>query len=282
MRVSSLSDERVLGLIRRHFVAAWLSRDRYQLDGPDKAEQEELRRIDRQRHDRRLEGGTVCVHLLAPDGTVTATLPVQKASDPAKLKAFLEDFIEREKVKPRPETRPAAPARPRARADGAVTLRVWTRFDDKGPNRGLSADRLELTAARAAAFVPARGARVGDSWKLAADGVDPIISYFYPPLPHWDVRESKVVDRTLTATVVAASEKEVRLRLEGRVELLYPYTGKPTDGRVTAKLLGTATVDPATRTLTGLALASEEAEYVWYWKDKPQPRKMSIAVELEQ
>jgi hypothetical protein len=280
MRVSSLSDERVISLVSRHFVPAWLSRDHYQQESMSKAERDELQRIDRQRRERGLEGGTVCVHLLAPDGTVAATLPVQKASDPKKLVAFLEDYIAREKVKPRPgpiERTATAPARKGA---GPV-LRIWTRFDDKGPNRGLGADRVELTAAEVAAFAPPRGARAGDSWKLPAEVADRIYAYFYPPLPRWDVREGKVLSRALTATVVAVSDKEVRLRLEGRVELRYPSTGKPTDGKVTAKVVGLALLDGAGKTLRELALVSDGAEYVWSWQDRPQPRRMTVAVELE-
>jgi hypothetical protein len=90
MRVSSLSDERVIALLTRYFVPAWLSRDRYQLEPVSQAEKEELLRIDRERGRRGLRGGTVCVFLVAPDGAVLATQPVQQASDPENLARFLE------------------------------------------------------------------------------------------------------------------------------------------------------------------------------------------------
>ena len=280
MRVSSLSDERVQRLLGRYFVPAWLSRDRYQLDGPDKDEQAELQRIDRQRRERGLPGGTVTVHILAADGTVAASMAVGDAMKPDKLVAFLENYIDREKPKPRTEARPAT-VKSRPRPEGAATLCIWTRFENKGPNRGLGADRIALTADQAAAFVPDRDARAGSSFTLRAKAVDSIFSYFYPPLPHYDVKKSKLVGQGLTATVVSISDKEVRLRLEGHAELRYPDTGKPTDGRATLKLLGTATVNPGKRTLTDLALTSVEGEYVWYWNNKAQLRKMSVAVELE-
>jgi hypothetical protein len=45
--------------------------------------------------------------------------------------------------------------------------------------------------------------------------------------------------------------------------------------------VGVAHADCKKQTLTSLALVSEQAEYVWYWQNKPQPRKMRIALELE-
>jgi hypothetical protein len=279
MRVSSLSNERIRSILSNYFVPTWLSRDRYQLDGTSKDEQAELQRIDRQRHDRGLEGGTVTVHILAADGTVVAAMALKNACDPEKLGAFLVSYIEREKLKPRANPRTVG-IKTTSKTDETV-LRVCTRLEDKGPNRGLSIDRVTLTAAQTAAFVPDRDYRRGSSFKLPAEVADPIFSYFYPPLPHYDIKKSKLLARGLTATVVAASEKEVQLRLEGYVELRYPNLGKPSDGQTTAKLLGTATVDPAKRKLTALAMTSVDAEYVWYWNGSPMRHRMSVAVKLE-
>src|SRR5215471_4357610 len=101
MRVSSLSDERVIRLISKYFVPVWVSRDSYQLDPRNKEEQAELERLDRQRHDRGLEGGTVCVFILDPDGSVRATQRVQLAYKPENLVPFLEKIIADQKLTPR-------------------------------------------------------------------------------------------------------------------------------------------------------------------------------------
>src|SRR5947209_4852586 len=103
MRVSSLSDDRVIDLLSRYFVPVWLSRDHYQLDAPPKAEQDELLRIDRERNARGFEGGTVSVSVLAPDGRVLATQALHRACDPAKLVPFLRDIVEKQRLEPRPE-----------------------------------------------------------------------------------------------------------------------------------------------------------------------------------
>src|SRR2546423_988056 len=101
MRVSSLSNDQVQALIQAYFVPVWVSRDHYQLGPADQADHEELLKVDRGKKSQGLAGGAVCVYLLKPDGTVSASLPVQQAAYPEKLLPFLREFVEREKVRPR-------------------------------------------------------------------------------------------------------------------------------------------------------------------------------------
>jgi hypothetical protein len=284
MRVSSLSDERVIRLLTQYFVPVWVSRDHYQLAPPSKAEQDELLRLDRDRRQRGLEGGTVSVFLIAPDGTVAASQPVQLAYKPEKLIPFLEKYVEAERLRPRDPAAVRATAAPRpqvrAKTEGGLLLTVRTRFDGKGPNRGVGRDRVELAPAEWSALLPAGDARPGSSWQVPRKVADKFFGLFYPPLPHWDAKDSKVVRGSLTATTVSVSAREVQVKLAGTVELLFPYTGKATDGRVKAKLVGTMRYDPARRAVTSFVLVSDEASYVWHWEDKPQPGTMLIAVEM--
>jgi len=127
------------------------------------------------------------------------------------------------------------------------------------------------------AFAPPADARPGDSWKIPDTIAARLFQYCYPPGPVWSVKESKVRSATLKATLT----DETRIQLEGELELHYPNRGKPTDGRITARLVGFAWIDAKNKKLTSLALVSEQADYVWYWQDKPQPIKMRIAMELE-
>src|SRR5437660_7634481 len=127
MRVSSLSDDRVIRLISTYFVPAWLSRDYYQLGEPGRAEREAVDRVDRTKRERGLPGGSVCVYLLNPEGSTLATLPVQQAWTPSKLVAFLEKFIADRKARPRdPEAVTASAAKPRgiARTKGSDSALV--------------------------------------------------------------------------------------------------------------------------------------------------------------
>lgn len=285
MRVSSLSDKRVIDLLTKYFVPAWVSRDAYQLDPRTKEEQTELERIDRDRHDRGLKGGTVCVFVLAPDGDVLATLPVQQAFKPENLLPLLEKIIADQKLKPRSAdavraSAAEAPAVKPKTKDGRF-VHIWTRCDQSGANRGLSHDRVELTAAQWKAFVPAAAARPGTSWEIPESIAHKLFQYCYPPGPHWKAKDSKVREGTLKATLIEQSDREARIKLEGAMELSFPHTGKPTDGRVTARFVGAVHYDRKKKALTSLALVSEQADYVWYWQDKPQPIKMRIALEME-
>jgi hypothetical protein len=285
MRVSSLSDERVIRLISNYFVPVWLSRDNYQLDPRNKEEQAELERIDAERRQRGLDRGTVCVIILDPDGSVRATQRVQLAYKPENLIPFLEKIIADRKLTPRDAKAIRAtavqPPEIKPKTEGGRLVHVWTRCDQKGVNNGLSHDRVELTTAECQAFAPPANARPGTSWKIPDEITRKLFQFCYPPNPHWKAKESKVLSGTLTATLAAVSAQEARINLEGEMKLSFPHAGKPTDGRVTARFVGVAHQDAKKRTLTSLALVAEQADYVWYWQGKPQPIEMRIALELE-
>jgi hypothetical protein len=285
MRVSSLSDERVIGLLTKYFVPAWVSRDDYQRDPRGKDEQTELDRIDHDRSKRGLEGGTVCVFVLDSDGSVLATQRVQLAYKTENLVPFLEKIIADKKLTPRDaeaiRTSAARSAEVKPKTEGGRLVHVWTRCDQAGTNRGLSHDRVELTAAEWKAFVPAADARPGTAWTIPEKVAHKLFQYCYPPGPIWRVKDCKVLKGTLKATLASESAGEARIKLEGEMELAFPNTGKPTDGRITARLVGMAHADMGKQTLTSLALVSEEADYVWYWQGKPQPIKMRIALEIQ-
>jgi hypothetical protein len=285
MRVSSLSDQRIIALIAKYFVPVWHSRDAYQLAEPSREELAELLRIDRDRSKRGLRGGTVCVFLLSPDGAVAATLPVQQAYKSENLAPFLEQFIRSQGLRPRDAdavratragSRVARPVVP----PGGLLLHTWAR-EDNGPNRGTSQDWVAWNAGELATLIPGPGITAGKSWEVPAAVVDKLLARCYPPSPSWSVNASKVLRSKLVATPGAGSGKEMRVRLDGRVELIHPAEGKETDRRVKAKLLGYLHYDLAERAVTSFVMTSVEAELVWYWQGKPQPRKMRFGVEQE-
>lgn len=283
MRVSSLSDRRVIELISKYFVPAWVSRDFYQLDGDNNDAKAEIKRLDGERHKRGLEGGTVCVFLVAANGDVLATQRVQLAWKPENLIPFLQKIIADQKLKPRSEeairasTAEVREAKPKTK-DGRL-IHIWTRVDIHD-NRGLSNDRVELTAAEWKAFLPPADAKPGTSWEIPEAIAHKLFQYGYPPGPYWRAKECKVLKGTLKAKLAALSGEEARIQLEGEVVLSFPH-GKPTEGRVTARFVGVVRADRKKETLASLMLVSEKADYVWHWQDRSQLLKMRIALELE-
>jgi hypothetical protein len=278
MRVSSLSDERVIRRLSRYFVPAWVSRDHYQMAAPPRGEVELMAKLDAGRRAKKFEGGSVCAFAARADGTVLGTLPVGKASNPDLLTAFLDRVIAAEKLAPRDAEAVAPPARPRPAAKDGRLFTVRSRFDDKGTNRGTSRDLVELTREEWGAFLPPDGARLGQRWTVAAATSEKLLRYAYPPLPHWEAKKGKLTACELRAELVAAGRQQT-VALRGRVALVYPDLGKPTDGKLTAQVVGFATAEAGA--LTSLTLASEEGRYVWHWEGKPITRPTSFAVELE-
>jgi hypothetical protein len=285
MRASSLSDERVIELVSRYFVPVWLSRDNYQLGARSDAERAEIRRIDLDKRKRGLKGGTVCVYMLAPDGAVMATLPVHQAHNPNNLVPFLKQIIEKERLQPRNPEAVQASAAPRKvvrpRTLGGLILHVRTKNEGPRAGYGVSEDWVELTADECKILLPTADARAGNSGRVPEKVVDKLFQRFYPPAPNWKVADSTILSRALTATVLSASETEVRVGLRGSVELSHPFGGPDTPGRVTANLVGVLRYDSMRKAVTSFAMASEEAKFVWQWKGRPQPEKMVIAVEAE-
>jgi hypothetical protein len=282
MRVSSLSNDKVIDLISRYFVPVWYSRDNYQLGARPRAEEEELLRIDRSAKG---QGGNVCVFLLAPDGSLIAVQMVQKASKPQNLIPLLQRVIEERQLKPRDVDKVRASAAtprttPRAKDKNSLLLRVWTRFQGNRADYGLSQDFVELLPAEAAAFIPPGGVRVGYSWQVPNPVADKLYRYFYPPGPNWSVQGSEVVERTLTATVVAITTEETQIALRGTLKLSFSFANsKETHGQVTAGVAGLARHNHQRQAITSFEMISEEASYVWHYEGKPQPEKMEVAVQ---
>jgi hypothetical protein len=284
MRVSSLSNPKVAEEISRYFVPTWVSRDDYAAREPrSKEEKAELLRIDRERVKRGMKGGNVCVFIIAPNGDVLATQPVQIASNPEKHLEFLRKIIEDYKMTPRDEEAirdtAAKPEEEKPKTKDGRIVHVWTRLERSG-NRSRTIDRVELTAADCKEFLPAADARAGASWKIAESVAHKLYQYGYPPNPYWMVKDCKIEKSTLKATLSSLSDDEARIRLAGEMELIFPV-GKPTEGRVTAKFVGYARVDRKKGALTALALVSDEAKYVWTWQGRPQPAPMEIALEMQ-
>jgi hypothetical protein len=286
MRVSSLSNARVQQLIATYFVPVWHSRDSYQLAEPSREEQAELGRIDRDRDRRGLPGGTVCVFLLKPDGSVAASLPVQQAYQPEKLAPFLEKFIADQQLQPRDRaavqasrssgraTRPKSPA-------GGLVLHTWARYEARDPNRGTSQDWVTWNAAELAIILGAPENYEKAWWALPSAAAESLAARCYPPGPYWNVRDAKVVSAQLKATLISKAAQEVRVRLGGDLELIHPNEGKETDRHVKARLLGYVRYNLRTMAITSFVLASEEAASLWHWRGRPQVNRMQFAATME-
>lgn len=280
MRVSSLSDDRVIDLVSRHFVPVWISRDRYQMEKISREEQLLLGRIDLTRRTKKLEGGSVCVYVARADGDVFATLIVHKACKPDLLLDFLKKIIADEKVKPKkPEKVEKKVEQPKAKGKDARLFSVRTRFD-VGDNRGTSRDLVELTKKEWSAFLPPSDAKAGHSWKVPKDVAEKLLKYAYPPVGHWKESLAKMASCSLTATVKSNKDGEAVVRLSGKYDLIYPHKGEPNEARVKGDLVGVIRCDVEGEKLTTLELTSDAATYVLYWQDKPQVRATSMAIEL--
>jgi hypothetical protein len=284
MRVSSLSDERIIALVSDYFVPTWLSRDSYQLGKPNREELALVGKLDADRKRKKFVGGAVCVYIVTAEGAVLAALPVQKASKPDQLSTFLRKVVDEEKLAVRAEEARKAsaappPAKPQAQSKDGLLFTLRTRFDGKGVNRGNSRDVIELSEKEWKAILPRAKASEGHSWTIPEKTAHKLLQHTYPPLPHWNASHGKMEECVLKGKILSVNKDEVRFRLEGNLSLLFPHQGKPTDGKVTARLAGFATTKSGQ--LTSLQLVSEDGEYAQSWQGKARKTPMSFAMELE-
>src|SRR5262249_25029394 len=152
-----------------HFVPVHVSRDHYLDAAPDAATQRELDRIDAERKAKKLEGGIVAVYVLAPDGAVIASIPVQKAFYPDKFLDFLDKTIADHKLQPRqPEdarkTAAEAPPPRRSATPDGLLLTMRTRFEDGKERISTSVDTLDLPADEWRTLTPPPDAPPGTKW----------------------------------------------------------------------------------------------------------------------
>jgi hypothetical protein len=284
MRVSSLSDDRVITAISRYFVPVWISRDRHQQGEASREEKLLLGKIDLDRRKKKLEGGAVAVYVVTGDGGALATMRVHKAWKPEALAAFLRKVAADEKLTVRKEedvkaSKAPAPPAPRAKGAGGRVFTSRVRFDDGGDNRGVGRDTIELTKAEVAALLPAK-LEAGKAHAVPRATAAKLLGHVFPPLPHWSDKQAKLTECSLSVRVVSAGKDGARLRLEGKVAVTYPYQKKDTDGHVKARLVGTATTD-ADGALSSLALVADKGTYVSYWKGKSRTRAIGVAIELD-
>jgi hypothetical protein len=233
------------------------------------------------------KGGSVCVFLLDPNGSVLATQLVQPASKPENLIPLLRRVIDEQKLSPRDSAAVRASAAgsrttPRPKDKNSLVLKVWTRFDGNRAGYGLSQDWVELSSADAAAFAPPAATRDGATWNVPDAVADRIFRYFYPPGPNWNAQGSEVVDRTLTATTASVSTEEIEVHLRGTLKLSFSFANsRDTPGQMTAKVVGAVRYNRTKHTITSLEMITDDAQYVWQYQGQSLPERMTVAVQLQ-
>ena len=154
MRVSSLSDFRVIAMISDYFVPVSVSRDNYQSLPLSDRDSSILKRIDYQVEQRGLDRGSVCVFLLDTEGDVLQSLRVERASDPEVLLPLLGSVVA--KQAPTQATRSEILARLEGQRDSVaiesarseareIVLHIATRFDERRAHWGLSEDWVKFS-----------------------------------------------------------------------------------------------------------------------------------------
>jgi hypothetical protein len=286
-RVISLADKRVIETVSRYFVPVWISRDRYQCDPWSVAESALLQKIENSRIEKKLEaGGHYCVLLVGKDGETLAAMPLAKALNPTALATFLLRFAEKEAlpVRTREEivaAQPKAIKREPKTEDGRMFI-IRTRLEGKAASRGATRDTVELTAKEWLKFLPPDKSKLAERYTIPFEVSEALLRYAYPASPQYSDEVVNVEYSTLTARISSRTEKEILLTLAGSLTLRHPFTGKPTDDKVTATFTGQAKFETKTLALRSFWLLSQKGQHQRYYQEKPlTPQGLTIGIEME-
>ena len=233
-------------LISRYFVPTWVSRVTINSICAARRNAQELDRIDHERGRRSWQEARCAFSSSMQPAMCWRRRPYRRLNKPENLLPFLEQIIADKQVKARDaeaiRASAAVASAIKPKSEGGCPGPFYTRCDQAGANRGLSHDRVELTAAECKTFLPPANARLETTWPIAEEVAAKLLHYCYPPNPQWNAKACKVMRGTLKATLLAVSEHEATIKLHGEMVLRFPYTGKASDGRITAEFVGLARV----------------------------------------
>src|SRR5262249_5309901 len=112
-----------------------------------------------------------------------------------------------------------------------------------------------------ARWLPQGAVQVGDRWNLDKDVAAKVLTHVYPSTENNDVATHRIDEQRLTATVLSVARGLVRARLDGKLRMKHPFYHKDDDNFVDASLVGILDVEPATKTIRALQLATTQATY---------------------
>jgi len=291
MRVSSLSDSRILEMINDFYIPVSLSRDRYQSEPLGDKDLAILETVDYQSEQRGLDRGRVCVYILDSEGDVLDSLRVERALDPEELLPFLGSVVV--KANPTRATRTELLARreslqeePANRFDSPgnqdVILHVATRYEKRRADWGISEDWIKLSRQEWKSWIRLDpNLQVGDSWSASTEATERLLSHFYPPTSVWDVREGQIREEILVATLIERGPTEWVIRLQGTLSLSYPFRfedgGAP--GSLTTDIVGYLRYQPETDSIASFKMISTNANYEFVFRGIVDRSPVAIAVE---
>jgi|SRR5579871_439139 len=285
MRAGSLSDNRVISLLNRYFISAYLSNEDYEEGGAATPEEKaELHRIFGEGYAAHLSVGTVHVYILKPDGHLIDSMHVAQAWKPEALIAMLDRNVQGLHIAPGEPVIKPSPLPTPCPAPNTLLLHLVARYlERKGDDFVLTGqaegsgdwsnlpaeDWITLSRAEWSRLLPPPGAQAGQSWEIDRPLTSKLLTHFYPPTENWDLTTNRLDEQSLTATVVSVEPGGVRTRLTGRLKMKHPFYHKDDDRYVEASVVGYIETEPTRRRIRSLEMVTDQADYRGKGSDLP-------------
>lgn len=266
MRAGPLSNEKVIQLLNRHFVPVYTVNEDYRTKGPaPKEEKAERERIFKAGHAAKKSVGSVHVYVLTPAGDFFDSLHVAEAAKSAKLIGLLERAVTELNVTAGEPVVPARPQsqRPACEAD-CLALHLTARsLDGRGAWSEFPVENwIVLSPAEQKEFAGNReSVKRGDTWTIAPEVAQKLLTHFYPATENNDVSKNKFLEQKLALRVVSAEGNRARARVEGNFRVEHSFYHKP-DGKVAqGTVIGFVDFNPREGRVLELNVVTDTATY---------------------
>jgi len=277
LRASSLSNDKVIALINRHFVPVYLSNEDLRDGTLPPEERKEVQRINHETLKAKRSAGTVHVFIITPDGSAFDSMHVAEATKVDKLTAMLESSVDRLKV---PAGEPIGKVgtqsvAPKA-APGELVLHLVARNAVKQGQELVAAKHklgetrsagwgaypaenwIVLSSKETAKLLPAGG---DETWEIDRPVAERFLTYFYPSTENNDVRKNRIEELQLKATRISTAGGITRARLDGKLVMRHAFYHKEDGNTVTATLTGYLDFDAANKQVRALRVVTDQASY---------------------
>jgi hypothetical protein len=282
MRAGPLSNPRVVTLLNRYFVPAYIANEDYGKEGCASAEEKaERRRLLDAFMKAKLPAGSVQAFIFM-DGKPVDSMHVVNAAKVEQLVPLMERTVAALKLRGGPPVVKPAPqaACPRVAAD-ALAVHVTTRYLQRKGNTlvtyraeaGLGKtdnaswtalpgeDWVVLAREEGQKLVGKNPLQIGAAWKADRAVLTRIFTHFYPPSENNDTAKNRILGLIVWARVISRQDDVVRIRLDGRLQMEHSFHHNQDHKLVDVPVLGYVDYDSRRQRLVSFQLASDGATY---------------------
>jgi hypothetical protein len=186
-----------------------------------------MREVFRKGNNNIVRASDAAFYILEPNGHITDALLLPDCLNNGEVIKMLEEVrTELNVVEAKtPIVAPKPQSRPPTIKPNEIVLHLTARYVPAGGSWKLlpSEDWIVLNNGQWSKLIPAKDAKVDDSWKIDTALVTHILSNFYPPSSNRDPKTNTITNPEMRATVVSLKDGIARVRLDSNLTMKHRF-----------------------------------------------------------